>query len=427
MTEEIEKLMWRMNPWWQDGAVPESLRGIRRPAYLESIKSFFSTDLALVLTGVRRSGKTTILYQLISDMLKDVDSERILYLQLDHPELFKTPIGELIDVFRGIHGIASDEDIYVFLDEVHMSPDWGLWVKTLYDRGHARIVVSGSSSALLSAGSMTHLTGRHLTVTVYPLSFREFLEFRGVRVRKGDERIYNKYLEEYLRTGGFPRVVLEENPLLRERILLEYFDDIIFRDVVSVYKVRDISSLRSAALLLLHSIGRPLSINKMKKLLGISLSTAKEYVSMLESSYLFFSVPFSSGKVNERVYNPKKYYAIDTGLVNALVPRASIGSLAENAVAVNLKRRGAEFGYWKDVVEVDFIVGNTAVEVKYKDISGIGGLYGMRKALKNGRADKGMGILRDRMGSKDIAEGESRIDLINMYEFLLDDRGESNV
>ncbi len=425
MTEETEKLMWRMNPWWQDGSVPESLRGISRPAYLESIKKFFSTDLALVLTGVRRSGKTTILYQLISEMLKDTDSRKILYLQLDHPELFKATIGELVEIFRAIHGIASDEDIYLFFDEAHMSPDWALWVKTLYDSGHVRIVVSGSSSALLSAGSMTHLTGRHLTVTVYPLSFREFLEFRGVKVRKGDERIYNKHLEDYLRTGGFPRVVLEENPILRERILLEYFDDIIFRDVVSVYKVRDLSSLRSAALLLLHSIGQPLSINKMKNLLGISLSTAREYVSMLESSYLFFSVPFSSGKVNERVYNPKKYYAIDTGLVNALASRATAGSLAENAVAVSMKRGGGEFGYWKDVVEVDFITGSTAVEVKYKNISGIGGLEGLQKAMKNGRAGKGMVILRDREGKESINTGGSRIDLVNMYEFLLDERADA--
>ncbi len=271
--------------------------------------------------------------------------------------------------------VCRGKPTVIVLDEVQNVPRWEKWVRMMHEKKDAKIIVTGSSSKLLSSEIATVLTGRTLTIVVFPLTFADFLMFRGVELKAGYDMIAKKdlimgLLMEYMESGGFPRIAREPDPFTRRALVKEYFDGIIFRDLVQRYGIKDIALIRNLAELCISNASSLTSANKMRGILinilrrKISGNRIVELMGYLESSFLVFFVPIFPCKVKDQKLYPKKTYAVDTGLSGAVSFRFSddAGKLAENIVFLHLKRaaydKGEEIFYWKDKEqrEVDFVV-----------------------------------------------------------------------
>ena len=362
------------------------------------------------------------MYQLIQYLIqKDVEPHRILFIQFDHPLLKTIDVSDLIRRHRVDCGISKKETLYLFFDEIHFLQDWAQWIKAIYEQKQVKMFISGSSKVLLIPKAMTHLTGRYLAYQIWPLFFREFLDFRNSLPEPGDEHRYVSLVEEYLSIGGFPRVALEENVELRGRLLREYFDSILFKDIVAIHEIRDIRTLRELAAFLITSSGKPVSFNKMKNTFNLSLDTIREYISYIEESHLIEELPVASRSHNERVYNPKKYYVLDPGMRSAMTGEKEIGSRAETALLLQLKQLDCNIGYWKQIYEVDFILQRKpliALESKYKDDLAPKDLKSLRKWLKT--ENNGKAIIVTRNLEDKIEQNGFIITAVPLWKVLLD-------
>ncbi len=367
------------NPWWT-GTPFE--RGHEREDYLKTIGRLLKTGEIVVLSGVRRSGKTTLLYQTIQMLLKKgrVPQTNILFLDCDEPGIAgkKDALLEAVNVYR--REIAPKGTIYLVLDEVQAVENWEREVKSLYDRKTCRIILSGSSSYLLDSQISTLLSGRYLAVPVFPLDFCEYLDFHAIiPPRDAVGRAAQKYeimarLRQYLREGGFPMVVLQQDGRTKEDYLRAYYDSIVYRDIVRANVIRNQKALALLLTYLFTNISAPVSYRRLKETLGIDIDTVRDYIHFAGMAKILFEVPFFSWSLPVQMRQNRKIYGIDNGLRNAVSFRFSEdeGKLAENLVFVELLRSGKSPCYWKKDREVDFVILSadnmlTGINVCYSD------------------------------------------------------------
>ena len=378
----MKEIIKRWNPWWLYGRVPESKTRIARPETLGGIAKLLDIKEIICITGVRRCGKSTVLYQLIDHLIEDgVNPVNILYFNLDEPFEDKS-ISILDRIFESYIEINNPADQkYIFLDEIQNIENWETWLKKYYDLYDTDIkfVITGSNSTMLSDKLSTLLTGRIIPKTVYPLSFTEYLKFVEFELNDADvqrSEVIHHFLN-YLNRGGFPEVVLEDDADINLMRLNEYFDSILLRDIIVSKKIRESSKLIDLANYSLTNISARLSYMKMSKAIGLSVGSIKEYLLYLEQAYLIYQLNFFSYslKTSLAIQKPRKMYCIDNGLRNAAAFKFSSdeGKLAENSVFVELKRRNLDVYYWKGKREVDFVVkgrDNTlmGVNVTYTDV-----------------------------------------------------------
>ncbi|MEA1984578.1 MAG: ATP-binding protein [Euryarchaeota archaeon] len=325
------------------------------------------------IMGVRRCGKTYYMYQLISSLLDEgVPRSNILYINLDddrlHP-LHGDELALLIDTFRELYEISKNDKLYLFLDEIQNFPGWEQWIKGVYDKKkNVKFIISGSNASMLSKDISTLLTGRHLTTRMFPFSFTEFLSSQKISfdietLQFSEKKIdVKRKFNEYIGRGGFPEVIFY--PSIDHRDLLQsYFDDIIYRDIISRYKVRNPSIFKELALFCISNIAKPHTYKSLRKLFSshTSLSTDAiiNYISYLEDAFLLFTINHYDASLKKQINKPKKLYCIDLGLINAVSFRFSddLGRLYENLVFIQLLRSGEEIYYWQDSKgsEVDFV------------------------------------------------------------------------
>jgi predicted AAA+ superfamily ATPase len=237
----------------------------------------------------------------------------------------------------------------------------------MHELQKAKLVISGSNAKLLSRELGTLLTGRHLDITVFPLSFKEFLAFNQIVVKDRLDAVEKRIeirslLRKYLEQGSFPEVALSGQ---KKNILLSYFEDLLNKDLLRRFNIRKPQELKALVKFYLSAVATLMTFNSIEKFLKISGATVEKFSSYLEQAYLMFFLKRFSFKVKEQEKNPRKVYAVDTGLSNAVGFRFSenVGRLAENVVFLELKRRQTfnpdlELYYWKDIHhrEVDFVV-----------------------------------------------------------------------
>ena len=243
---------------------------------------------------------------------------------------------------------------------------WESWIRKKYDLKHAtNFFVTGSSASLLKKEYSTLLTGRNISEEVFPMNFREYLDFSGIHVDNTEiisTETRSKVLfslKKYLEWGGFPEVFFT-NENYKRRLLNQYFEDIIYKDIVDRYGTNSLKT-KELGVYLLTNIANSLSMRNARNALGFGLETISDYISYMVEAYLLYAVPIYSPSLKIQSANPKKTYCIDTGLRNAVSFKFSEdkGRLAENAVFIELKRHKQEVYYWKNNIgEVDFIVKN---------------------------------------------------------------------
>ena len=335
--------------------------GMPRPFNLSRLSQFLSSGQITVLAGPRRAGKSYLMRQLARQLIDGgVPATQILIVNFEDPRLGELNSDFLENLFQAyISTVAQAGKLYLMLDEIQEVDGWEKWVSTIHALGKASVVVTGSNAKLLSRELGTVLTGRHLEMTVLPLSFREYQSFGATEPLS---RLPGQSFRNYLEWGGFPAVVLSN---VKKEMLLGYFSDIINRDILQRYRIRKPEAIRALSKYYISNTATLSTFHSIEGHIGISRDTVEKFTTYMEQCYLIFSLKRFSFKVREQDKSPRKIYCVDSGLCNAAGFRFSenIGRLAENAVFLELKRRqfldaDMELFYWKDPQhrEVDFLV-----------------------------------------------------------------------
>jgi predicted AAA+ superfamily ATPase len=324
---------------------------------------------AVTLIGIRRSGKTDLLYETMRRLeALGVGRRCMIYLNFEDDRLLPVKARELDLILRAHEELfpeAIGQRKYLFLDEVQNVPRWEVYVRRLLDTEDIRIFVTGSSSRLLARELATSLRGRSLSYEVFPLSFPEFLQFSHIAYepysRESESRMAAA-LDSYLQIGGLPEVVLAD-PLLRPRILKEYVDLVFYKDLVERYRISNPPLLRQ---LLKHCLGQPAALLSTHKLykdfrsqgFELSKNTLYRYLDHLQESYVAFLLPIADRSIRKQAINPKKLHAIDWALGYPFVPEQTIdaGRKLESAVFLHWRRRREDLGYLAGDGEVDLVV-----------------------------------------------------------------------
>ena len=324
--------------------------------------------------GMRRSGKTWLLFQIISDLLSsEIPKESILYLNLEDERLLPmtaSDLRQIPDIYYRRYPHLRDRSCTFFFDEIQNIPGWEQFIRRLLDTENIHICLTGSSAKLLSREIATSLRGRSIATEIFPFSFLEALEHAGIDTgggkRPGAKKraLLENRLVAYLLEGGFPEVQ-KIDAEYRVRILQDYLDVVILRDLVERHQISNIFPLRYMIRHLLNATASLFSVNKFYndlKSQGIRCgkNTLHEYLGYLSDTYLFFQVYVHTHSERVRMVNPRKIYAIDPGLVRACSRsiRTDWGHLLENFVFLELRRSSAVIEYYrtKKGREVDFLV-----------------------------------------------------------------------
>ncbi len=327
------------------------------------IRNFKPT--AHIITGPRRSGKS---------VLSTTLPGTALYVNFEDPAMASFSIEDYKRLLQAGYELFGEFD-YIVLDEVQEVAGWERMVSTL--REGYPTVVTGSNARLLSREFSTYLTGRYLSYTLLPFSFREFLAYKGinpeVKTTKDEARI-KRALLEYIQHGGFPEALR-----FGREYLMNLYNDIITRDVIVRYGIRNVRELKEVAFYLFSNFAGRFTYSKIKNTLGIgNVETVKNYVEYLGSAYLVFELPKFSFKPKEVLRGDRKVYAVDTGMVNTVIPKVSenVGRLMENAVFLELlrfkhyRKPSTELYYYRDDKgEIDFVgrngEGTKLIQVTY--------------------------------------------------------------
>lgn len=326
-----------------------------------------------IAIGMRRTGKTTFLYQKIQELIASgIEQNCIFYLNCEDDRLY--PLGtqklsQLIDAFYTLSPENYDRKCYLFFDEIQSVDEWPAIIRRLHDTKEIELYLTGSSSKLLSKEIATSLRGRSLAVEIWPFSFCEYLRTQPITEKSqyydGRRRAeLTRAFQNYLSDGGFPGVIgmsADE----RHDTLQEYLQVALYRDIAERYQIHNLVALKATIQLMLHNVARPFSVSKLYHTLkeqGIAVSrdALHDFTAHLEDAYLAFSVPLFSNSIRKTQTNPKKLYAIDPGLIRSttLDYERDLGRLFENVVYLDLRRRGYTVSYYltQERYEVDFLV-----------------------------------------------------------------------
>jgi len=345
---------------------PFTLRDVRLPGV---------PGKAIAIIGMRRTGKTTFLWQVLADRVKEgVDREGLLYFNFEDERLAGMTAADLhlvIEEYYQLHPEWRDQRrVTFFLDEIQVVPGWETFARRLLDTEQIELFVSGSSARLLSREVATSMRGRAMEALVHPFSFREYLRHFGRepqgspgRLAKAARSILQKDLREYLGDGGFPEA-LGVSGRDRFELLRGYVDVALLRDVVERHAVSHPVALRWMTRQLLGNAAGSFSVNKFHgslKSQGIPVAkdTLHAYLAHLEDAFLIRTVSVAADSERRRMVNPRKVYPIDSGLIPIFdrSGRANVGHALETCAALELERRGAEISYVRTSTgyEVDFL------------------------------------------------------------------------
>jgi len=413
--------MYFYNSWWRTGAIPESLALPFERECLSRLTAYLSANRVIVIKGPRRTGKTTLVYQIIKSLLKDgIPPSNILYLSFDEIAT-RSSLDEIVAAYEKIvrKTVSEFKDVYFFLDEVHFLNNWSNSVKKYFDtKSHIKFIVSGSSASLLKKGTES-LAGRTIEEIILPLNFREYLLYHtndkklaaliaSAKGKIADAADFTPYIpykskigivfNDYLTRGGFPHLLeIKDETVLRKVMREDVVEKVIYRDLVDLFGIKKPAVLEKLFLYLVDISAGILNTSHIASSLGLSREYTEKYIEYLKSAYLVFTLPRYARSAESQLRAAAKVFVIDTGLSGAFAPHKDKGHLVETLVAGHLF--GRKLYYWKDNYEVDFIIADDAkiipLEVKYKDNIDTDDLNGLLSFMDKFRVKKGVIFTKD--------------------------------
>lgn len=350
---------------------------IKREQYLSKLRKLRDKDLIKVVTGVRRSGKSTLLEQFRDELLESgVSTNCIQFHNFELSSPFATPNSE--DIFNDIiNNIKPDTKNYVFLDEIQTLDNFEKILDNLYARGNIDLYVTGSNAYFLSSDLATLLTGRQIEIKVLPFSFKEYLQSTD-EPNSSNETLFAKYL----RNGGLPQAV--ELFKTDETLALEYlsgiYSTVVLTDIVTREGVsKDTEALNNIMRFVFENTGNPISPNKIANYMkanyrNIASATVEKFLSAAVDSFVIYSSSRFDIKGKELLQTLQKYYLVDTGLRRVLLDKGAqfdSGRALENVIYLELLRRGYTVytGKTKSNKEVDFVARNSLGVIEYYQVT----------------------------------------------------------
>lgn len=327
--------------------------GTVRRDVMDEVLKWFNDNRVLILTGVRRSGKSTILKQLIHE------KEKYCYVNFEDERFIEFKAQDFEQLNEVLVEIYGNPKLY-FFDEVQNIEKFEVFIRRLQDQGK-KVVITGSNASLLSKEFGTRLTGRYKPFEIYPFSFAEYLKFKKVNPEKNwpyltEKRVkLIKLFKEYLENGGMPEYLKNKD----KEYIKTVYENILYRDVIARYEIRRQKILKELVNILSVNISSTFTYNALKTSLGLANSiTVKEYISYLNNSFLFFELQKFEFSIKKQLNAPKKIYIIDPAFSQVIGFNFSTnrGRLLENIVFIELKRRNKETYYYADKGECDFLI-----------------------------------------------------------------------
>jgi predicted AAA+ superfamily ATPase len=385
----MEKLLEQYNPHWNQ---PHNFDLIPRASYSKQILDLANRKEISVLKGIRRSGKSSLLKLVINALVKKgVSPKNILFMNLeDYRFGGDKSVHTLDEIYQAYIGkMNPQKKVYILLDEIQEIPGFEKWLRTYYEQNDLiKFMITGSSSSLFSKELATLLTGRQIPVEIFPFSFSEFLDFKTNDVLaeingKSIDSLYlsrlfpkiEPLLQRYLDQGGFPEMVKNEEAEGNVLALQQYIGDIILRDIAQRYNIRKIEVLQKLTLYLIYNMGNVINVSRLAELVGSNRTTVLELIAYLKEVYMIFTTSSFSFSLNEQLTStrPKRVYCIDNGFFAAIKTNAEkdFAKKLKNIVFQHLRFRwGEELFYWKEKVEIDFVLKDgfpVSVSVDEKD------------------------------------------------------------
>ncbi len=333
--------------WKRDTGIPRDR--------LSDMEQAANLPHAVIVSGLRRVGKSTLLAQMAHRLGKDA----FYYLNFEDDRFLGFQAEDANDLYQTLVELFGERKIFA-VDEVQNIDGWEHFVRRFMEMGF-KFYITGSNASLLSRELGTRLTGRYVPIELYPFSFREFLQFRGQpapdlkRMTTAEKGVLKSALDTYLRLGGIPDALkYPELPLLRT-----LYDDVLYRDIATRYRLDAVSVLKELAFFLISNPANSVSFNKLKDQYHLgSVNTIKSYIGYMENSWLVFTLNLYNFSVKRQQIAPKKIYCIDSGLSNAVGFGFSpnTGKLLENLVFLTLRQQAEEIYYYTTPggYEVDF-------------------------------------------------------------------------
>ena len=396
--------------------------GIER-TILKEIESKIKLPHVVVLTGLRRSGKSTLLRQLIKKQYNDKD---FYYINFEDERLFNFPANEFNKLYEALVSLYGKKKTF-FLDEIQNVTNFETFVRRLYEEGF-KFFITGSSATLLSKELGTKLTGRHVDIIVRPFSFLEFLELRGFKLEK--DTIYKtelkveikKYFEEHLLNGGMPEYLIYNDP----ELLTKVYEDTVLKDIAVRHKVDNIAVLRNLYLILISNFANKFSFNSLKKVTDInSVNTIKKFIHYLEETYFAKTINKFDYSLKKQLVNDKKFYIVDNGFIGFLSKKLTRdkGWLLENLVFNSLNKDYDVF-YYSNKSECDFLLVKnktvtSAIQVCYdlNDENKDRELLGLKEAMDTFKLNDG--LLLTNSQEEEIRVDKKKVKVMPVWKWLL--------
>ena len=395
---------------------------IKRDFYLNQIIAAKDTDFIKIITGIRRCGKSTLLKLFKEYLLQSgIEEKRIIEINYEKFQFDKLRDGKELHEYIEEKLEGQTQKCYLLLDEVQEIDNWPKVINSIRVSFDVDVYVTGSNSRVFAGEQLTYISGRYIEIKVYPLSFAEFMQFKGFEYENRA-----KALQEYMRIGSFPAVALTDNDALADAVIAGLFDSIFSRDILLRGKIRDEGAFYKVAKFVLDNIGNNISANVIANTLKsqghkISVDTVDNYLTLMCNAFLLYQCERYNLRGKERLRTNGKYYVTDLGLRNHLLGyrRSDLGHAVENIVFFELKRRGYEVTTGKyDDLEIDF-VGTKKDEKIYVQVS----LTAIDENTLQ-REIKPFSLLDDKYPKILITTDEFDLsneffDHVNLYDFLL--------
>lgn len=474
--EKLKKLLYFHNPWWIDPRVPDSLKLTYQRPVLKKLLEYFKLDRAILIKGPRRTGKTTLLYQIIDELItkREIPAQNTIYLSCDDPELklltnpssdSRINLSDILDVYeqlreKTIKELKPNEKIYLFLDEVHFWEGWQFEIKKYFDKKYPlKFILSGSSASLIKRGSES-LMGRTIEELILPFGFYEFLScqlkdkrldkiilnlqknFAPSNLLKGVTGLFsdmdssspidqlipyqNKIkilFAEYLNRGGFPHLLEVENPILWQRLLREdVIEKVIYRDLVDLYEIKKPQVLEKFFLYLAGHSSDIINITNIANSLCLSREYTLKYLNYLIESFLVFGIKKYSPSVEKQIRSNQKVHLIDSGLITVFgegnKENRVNGQKVESLIGRCFLKE--KVFYWREREEVDFVLDINSllpIEVKYRNTILLRDLKGIIKFMERYGVREGIVVSKDLL--QKMEQDDKILWLIPAWLFLL--------
>ncbi len=404
------------NSWWFTGKVPEELLHKYRRELFHKLHQSMAKRQMLSIVGLRRTGKTTLMFQLMEKLLVDgIEKTNIIYFNFDE---YAESLDDLLKTYREAQKKDFREGkFFVFLDEIQKLENWPNQIKKFYDLyPKIKFVISGSESLFISAKTKETLAGRLYEFVLKPLSFKEYLGIRGFELNLPTAKLRSLFLE-YLENGGFPEMAGKHKAEIKEYVKSVVLDKIIFKDIVKLFGVKDTDSLRQLIEIIASNPGIYLEYSSIAKQIGIDRRSVKNYIILLKESFLIKILGnYRKGRAAS-LRKLKRAYPTDSSIIflfKPVVDEQFTGRIVETAVINNIKSNS----FWKNRHEVDFVVDGVPLEVKYQNKIIDEDYEGVREFMRKFSVDRGVLITKN--DEEKIKVPEGKIELIPIWKFLLD-------